>query len=51
MPVGKLRDTVEVEQGSEHLPDNASGESDSDPNDYPTFVSANKYDPEPVSPF
>nr|KIR87253.1 DNA repair and recombination protein RAD54B [Cryptococcus tetragattii IND107] len=48
MPVGKLRDTVEVEQGSEHLPDNASGESDSDPNDYPTFVSANKYDPEPT---
>ncbi|KIR82076.1 DNA repair and recombination protein RAD54B [Cryptococcus gattii EJB2] len=47
-PAGKLRDIAEGEQRSEHLPDNSSGESDSDPNDYPTFVSANKYDPEPT---
>ncbi|KIR67725.1 DNA repair and recombination protein RAD54B [Cryptococcus bacillisporus CA1873] len=47
-PAGKVRDIAEGEQGSEYLPDNASGESDSDPNDYPTFVSANKYDPEPT---
>lgn len=49
-PAGKARDIAEGEQSSEHLPDNASGESDSDSNDYPTFISANKYDPEPVSP-
>nr|KIR48900.1 DNA repair and recombination protein RAD54B [Cryptococcus bacillisporus CA1280] len=47
-PAGKVKDIAEGEQGSEHLPDNASGESDSDPNDYPAFVSANKYDPEPT---
>lgn len=48
-PVGETRDIAEGEHNSKDLPDNASEESDSDENDHPTFVSANKYDPEPVS--
>lgn len=48
-PAGKTRDIAEGEHSSKDLPDNASGKSDSDENDHPTFVSANKYDPEPVS--
>ncbi|AFR93921.2 DNA repair and recombination protein RAD54B [Cryptococcus neoformans C23] len=47
-PAGKTRDIAEGEHSSKNLPDNASGKSDSDENDHPTFVSANKYDPEPT---
>lgn len=47
-PVGETRDIAEGEHNSKVLPDNASEESDSDENDHPTFVSANKYDPEPT---